>query len=106
MLNHEIENIVVNFLNGLRARDSFIRLIRELDTDRSNLRSSHEPEESEELARTVITKLATLKRRLIRSTSLRQESDLETAIELATAAVIERDHNIRTDFQENYQLSD
>lgn len=102
----EIDNIVIEFLNGLRRNNSFERLIRELDTERGNLRGSRCPDESEELAKTVITKLAKVQKRLVESTDLRQEKELEIAIELATNAVIQREYNIDTDYQANFQLSD
>ena len=102
----DIDNIVIEFLNGLRPTSSFVRLIRELDTDRGNLRCSRSPDESRDLARKVITKLATVQKKLVESTILRQERDLNIAVELATIAVIQRDYDIATDDQEIFQLSE
>jgi len=112
MLSHrEIDEAVTDLWNSVGLSDRLCKGIRELDSAREELRSATDEsgltiDECGERAKKVITKLAFVKRRLVEYTDLRQEQELNVAIELFTAIVIEADCNKATNFQENYSDSD
>ncbi len=81
-------------------------MLRELETDRGNLRNSSSPDKSEDLVKTVIKKFAKVQKRLVEDTDLRQEEELRIAIEIAMTAIINHDHDILTNYQANNQVSD
>ena len=89
MLRHtEIDTEVNNLLNSIGLEHSLCKAIRELDSARGNLST----DKSGQLAKKVINKLAHVQRRLVEYTDLRQEEELNTAIELATDKIIQADH--------------
>ena len=91
-----IAEIVDEFLNGLRTSNPFFKLVRSLDTERSNLRMAEDEEdeyESADLATSVIKKVALIQKRLVRDTTLRQEEDLTYAIEVATNRALQLYHD-------------
>ena len=111
MLSHrEIDEAVTDLLNSIGLRHRLCKAIRELDSARRDLRSATDEsglttDESGERAKKVITKLAYVKRRLVEYTDLRQEQELNVAIELVTALIIEADYNEATTFQEFFSDS-
>jgi len=106
MLRAEIEAIVYGFLDNYGPNCAVADWCRNLDTDRSNLRSSTDPDAAEDLATNVFATLAELQTELVRATDLRQENDITIAIETLTAAILEWDYNDATNNQEDFQLSD
>lgn len=91
MLSHDkILEIVDGLLGSLRINSRICNLIRNLNSARGELESS--PDNSGELAISVINLLARVQRELVRDTELRQEEELKIAIQLATDSIERLDY--------------
>lgn len=88
---HDIDTIIFDLLDSIGLTHRICKLIRELDSARSDL--LHYTDNSGDKAKKVIALHASLQKKLVEATDLRQEEDLATAIQVATEQLFDRDYN-------------
>ena len=87
----EIITIITDLLDSISLQDRFCKLIRELGSARGALLNS--ADDSGSKAKKVITVYASVQRKLVEYTDLRQEEDLAKAIKVATDQLFGLDYN-------------
>ena len=87
----DITCIITDLLDSISLQDKICKLIRELGRARSDLLDS--ADDSGTKAKKVITIHASLQRKLVEYTDLRQEEELEIAIKVATDQLFGLDYN-------------
>ena len=87
----EIDSIITDLLDSIRLQHRICKLICKLGSARGDLFNS--VDDSGNKAKRVIAAYASLQRKLVEETDLRQEEDLATAIKVASEQLVQRDYN-------------
>lgn len=88
---HDIDTIISDLLDSIGLTHRICKLIRELGSARDDLLNS--ADNSGNKAKRVIAAHASLQKKLVEATDLRQEEDLATAIKVASEQLFDLDYN-------------